>query len=581
MPYTSEEIKRQLDDAVKKIQATVDFARAEKAEPGSAAVQPESKPGASEYGDLGEYGEFGQDMSELGSLGKYGETEPGAPEQGNYGVSQNSPAAKSNSPSEELKEIPAEGSDTNAAVKKTSASGSSRPVAAGEKTSVSRSTRFAGSRKPGMNRARTPVAASKNSPEKQDKSARRDLSHDKDKIRTFDISSDGVMMERPGQNKKSDIDTGPVDFEIKFDFDSVYGDVPEDKPLRLRREKRTGCLGGVLYSVFVICVSLVLASLAWLAASDVLGFGTSDEQVNITIPKGFDIEYVIDTLYDAGLIKYKSLFKIYADYSKAEEKIAAGSYILNKNFDYRALVYGMTRRGGVLEEVSVTIPEGFTLSEIFMRLEDYGVCSAADLWSTAADYDFSYSFLDKSTLHNRLRLEGFLFPDTHNFYIDSSPVQAIDKYLAEFDDRFTETYIERAGDMGYSIRDIIIIASMIEREAGSDEERPRIAAVIYNRLNDSDNYPFLQIDATLNYAVAGTSRLPSIDIDSPYNTYMYEGLPPGPISNPGIESIHAALYPDSTDEYYYALNMEGTHEFFMTHEQQEAFVESGEYGGAR
>ena len=578
MPYTSEEIKRQLDDAVKKIQVTVDLARAEKTEPGSSAAQPEAEHGVSE-GSSGKYAEFKPDLSEAGDLGKYGETESVSLEQGHFGVPANNPSTESYNPSVEKKETPDAGSDSNAAAKKTATSGSSRPAAAIKKTSASGSAYSAANRKPGTNRVRAPAAASGNDPVKQENSARRDVSPKKDKIRTFDISSDGVMIERPGQEAKSALDTGPDDFEIKFDFDSAYIDVPEDKPLRLRREKRTGCVGGILYSVFVICVSLVLASLAWLAASDVLGFGTSDEQVNITVPKGFNIEDIIDTLYDAGLIKYKFLFKIYADYSKAEEKIAAGSYILNKNFDYRALVYGMTLRGGVLEEVSVTIPEGFTLSEIFTRLEDYGVCSAADLWSTAANYDFNYSFLDKSTLHSRLRLEGFLFPDTHNFYLDSSPVQAIDKYLAGFDNRFTETYIERAEDMGYTVRDIIIIASMIEREAGSDEERPRIAAVIYNRLNDSDNYPFLQIDATISYAIAGTNRLPSIDIDSPYNTYMYEGLPPGPISNPGIESIHAALYPDSTDEYYYALNREGTHDFFRTLEQHEAFVASDEYGG--
>jgi UPF0755 protein len=120
---------------------------------------------------------------------------------------------------------------------------------------------------------------------------------------------------------------------------------------------------------------------------------------------------------------------------------------------------------------------------------------------------------------------------------------------------------------------------MIEREAGSDKERPRIAAVIYNRLDNSRDFPFLQIDATYVYAAAGTGRTPSIDIDSPYNTYLHEGLPPGPIANPGIESIRAALYPDSTNEYFYALNKRGTHEFFRTRAQHEAFVASSEYGG--
>ena len=386
-------------------------------------------------------------------------------------------------------------------------------------------------------------------------------------------------MQARQQDDSREFDTGPDNFKIKFDFDGVYKDVPEEKPLRLRRERRTGCVGGLLYSVFVICISLILASLVWMAVSDVLGFATNDETVNIVVPNGFDMDDIIDRLFGAGLIRYKFLFKLYADYSHAEDKISAGSYILNKNYDYRALVYGMTKRSGILREVQVTIPEGFTLAEIFLRLEDYNVCPAADLWDAATNHDFNYSFLDKSTKGERLRLEGFLFPDTYNFYVDSQPEQVITKLLDEFNGRFTETYTERAEFMGYSVRDIITIASMIEREAGSDEERPRIAAVIYNRLNNTGYFPYLQIDATLNYAVAGTDRPPSTDIDSPYNTYLHEGLPPGPIANPGIESIRAALYPDSTDEYYYALNMEGTHAFFRTLAQHEAFIASDDYGG--
>ena len=120
---------------------------------------------------------------------------------------------------------------------------------------------------------------------------------------------------------------------------------------------------------------------------------------------------------------------------------------------------------------------------------------------------------------------------------------------------------------------------MIEREAGSDQERPRIAAVIYNRLNNPDNFPRLEIDATIHYAIAGTDRPFSTDLDHPYNTYIHDGLPPGPIANPGIESIRAALYPVSTNEYFYALNRQGTHNFFRTASEHRRFVESDEYGG--
>ena len=519
LPYTSEDIKKQLDDAIKKIRSSETTADTVKTAPNGVAapVEPESV------------------QSEL--VAEATANEPASTETADVSAQQ----------------VPE--------ITKTGVS------------SVSQNTIVI--------RRRVPAAPRKTNQERKRTSPTPVASTEKEKIRSFEISADGVLTQKPDSELdiQPELDIGPADFKIKFDFESAYKDIPEDNPLRVRREKRTGCVGGILYSAFVICLSLILASLAWLAATDVLGFATADEQVSVIVHRGFTMDDIIDSLYDAGLIKYKSLFRIYAGYSNAEEKISHGSYLLNKNFDYRALVYGMTTRGRILVETTVTIPEGFTLAEIFMRLEDNGVCVAVDLWEAATNHDFDFSFLGRSTLGDRHRLEGFLFPETYNFYLDSQPIQVIDRFLTEFDRRFTETYIERAEDLDYSIRDIIIIASMIEREAGSDEERPRIAAVIYNRLNDSVNFPLLQIDATIGYAAARTGRQWSLDIDSPYNTYLHEGLPPGPIANPGIESIRAALYPDSTDEFYYALNRQGTHEFFRTLAQHEAFVASPEFGG--
>ena len=405
-----------------------------------------------------------------------------------------------------------------------------------------------------------------------------------DEFYTFDIPVEARKTQNTQntQNTRAPVeyDTDRHDFEVNFDFESEYRDMPEDNPLRIRREKRTGLIGGLLYAAAVISVSLVLASLMWMAASDVLGFGTPDEIVSVTIPKEFTIDDVAEMLFDAQLIKYKSLFLIYADYSEAEEKIVPGSYMLNRNHDYRSLVYGMTARSGIRVETTVTLPEGLTLAEIFTRLEDYGIAPAEDLWEAAANHHFDYPFLSRSTLGDRYRLEGFLFPETYNFYLDSQPTQVISRMLSQFNTIFSEEFTERTNDMGYTINEIVTIASMIEREAGNDDERPRIAAVIYNRLNDWDN-PILQIDATLLYAAVRLGRPPGIDteIESPYNTYTNPGLPPGPIATPGLASLQAALYPEDTNEYYYALNIEGTHDFFRTYDQHQAFVRSDRFGG--
>jgi len=396
------------------------------------------------------------------------------------------------------------------------------------------------------------------------------------KVTSYDVLPGGKL--RKSRDTDHVPDVGVPDFKMKFDFDDEYIDVPEHKPISLRREKRTGLIGGILLATFIICVSIVLATIAWIATVDILGFASEDKLVDVHVPQNYTMDGITDMLFEAGLIRHKALFTMYADYSNAIEKISPGSYVLNLNYDYRALVQGMTARAGVRVETTVTIPEGYTLAQIFQLLETEGVCSAKELWEAAENHDFNFHFLDKETLGNRLRLEGFLFPDTYNFFLDSTPQQAILRMLREFNRRFTEEFIDRAEDMDFTIREIIIIASMIEREAGDDDERSRIAAVIHNRLNSSA-YPMLQIDATIRYAIAGTGIPFSTNLENEFNTYLHEGLPPGPISNPGILSIRAALFPDRTNEYFYALNRYGTHNFFTNYNDHTNFVNSDAYGG--
>jgi UPF0755 protein len=368
------------------------------------------------------------------------------------------------------------------------------------------------------------------------------------------------------------------DFNVEFDFDEEYSDVPATKPIRPNREKRSGCLGGILYAAFIICVSLLIASLGWLAATDVLGFGNENEVVQVTIPKGFKMGDVTDILYETGLIKYKSLFNLYARFSKAEEKIVAGTYALNKNYDYRALVNGMTLRGGKKVEIEVTIPEGYTLKQIFQLLDANRVSTEAELWDAAANYDFNYDFLDESTIGDKYRLEGYIFPDTYRFYVGDTPSRAINKMLSNFKAKYSDDFAARAAELGLTQKEVLTIASLIEKEAGNDEERPLISSVIHNRLK-SNNLQLLQIDASIYYAVSRTGESFSTTLDNPYNTYLYPGLPPGPIASPGLASIKAALYPESTNYYYYALNKKGTHNFFRDFASHSAFVQSDEYGG--
>ncbi|MGM9522533.1 MAG: endolytic transglycosylase MltG [Oscillospiraceae bacterium] len=394
------------------------------------------------------------------------------------------------------------------------------------------------------------------------------------------------------------------DFEVDFDFDKEYEDV-EEKPVRRGRTKRTGCLGGIMMFLFVICISAVLACVGWMAATDVLGLDSEDAVVEVTIPKSIfsdeerekegeggekelktvsvaDIDCVTDVLYEQGLIKYKWLFKIYAKFSTADEKIKAGTYELNLNYDYRALVNGMTPSGGIRVTTDVTIPEGYTITQIVTLLSDSGVCDKNELLDALANYDFDYDFLDDSTLGDPKRLEGYLFPDTYTFYVGDTATRVINKLLTNFDNKWTDEFDTKAEALGYTMHEVLTVASMVEKEAGGDSERATIASVIYNRLENpgtQGTVGLLQIDATIYYVIADTGEAFSTEIDSPYNTYMYEGLTPGPIANPGLASIKAALDPDSTSYYYYALGKDGLHQFFQTYNGFQNFINSNEYGG--
>ncbi|NLA87002.1 MAG: endolytic transglycosylase MltG, partial [Clostridiales bacterium] len=222
---------------------------------------------------------------------------------------------------------------------------------------------------------------------------------------------------------------------------------------------------------------------------------------------------------------------------------------------------------------------GYTLRQIFKLFATNDVCTEEELWDAAANHDFQYEFLGPDTLGDKYRLEGFLFPDTYTFYKGDQPARVINKMLVNFNEKFKAEYITRAAELGYSVRDIINIAAMIEREAGDDDDdRDMIASVIYNRLN-SNSLKRLQIDATIHYAIAETGEAFSKEVDSPYNTYKVEGLPAVPIANPGMASIRAALYPQKSGYYYYALNKQGTHNFFRDYDAHQAFVQSDKYGG--
>ncbi len=325
--------------------------------------------------------------------------------------------------------------------------------------------------------------------------------------------------------------------------------------------------------MFVVGVSALLAGLLWIAANEVLALNKPDKTVEITVEETDTVASVADKLKDIGVINYKWLFNFYGSVSHAQEKIKPGTYEINTNYDYMAIVNALRPSAGRRETVSVVIPEGFTLQQIVNRLVENKVCTMEDLKDVIKNYDFANPFV-KDLPKTDNRLEGYLFPDTYEFYVGDKAANVIGKMLSQFTSKITPDMEERAAELGFSMHEVVTIASLIEKEAANADEAPYIASVIHNRLK-SDKFPRLQIDATVIYALPEhKERLTEADlqIDSPYNTYLYDGLPPGPIASPGRTSLAAALYPESTSYYYYAINKDGVHQFSKTKQEHDRVV---------
>ena len=351
--------------------------------------------------------------------------------------------------------------------------------------------------------------------------------------------------------------------------ESRRGSAPEHRNTRRRRRNNSSIL---LYVVFVIGVSLLLSVVAWVWANDILALNKDPHTAIVEIKEEDSLGDVIRTLKD-----HKLLFRLFVTFSGSGDDISPGRYELNTDMDYRAIITNIGPRSPSRQQVDVTIPEGYTIDQIFALLEENSVSTVAKLQEQAANHNYNFSFLQELPLGDYHRLEGYLFPDTYQFYVGQDPLYVINKMLLNFDSKVTDEMRAQVADSGYSLHDIVTIASMIEKETDGSDQRS-IASVIFNRLRNpgAETAGYLQIDATLQYILPERKELLSDadkQLDSPYNTYLHKGLPAGPISNPGMASIYAAMNPENTGYYYYVLNPNTSkHEFSKTYREHQAKV---------
>lgn len=346
-------------------------------------------------------------------------------------------------------------------------------------------------------------------------------------------------------------------------------DVPTGKARKKqRRSLPTNIAEGVIYVGGILLISFILATIGWRWAGDVLALNKEPVTASVTITEGESLGDVTAELKEKGLVKYGYLFQLFASFTHKAEKITAGSYELSTVMDYSALLNNISSTSAYRETVTVTIPEGYTVEEIFKLMENKGVCSYDDLLKTAQKETFDFDFLKDVKTKEEKRLEGYLFPDTYEFYKGADAKSVINTMLKNFDDRFDSKMEAEMQLLGYSKNDIIIMASIIEKETDGSDQR-NIASVIQNRLKNTWATPkgYLQVDSTIQYLLKERKEKltdKDLEIDSPYNTYKNPGLPIGPICNPGLTAIEAALEPNKTNYYYFMLGKDGTTHFFDT-----------------
>jgi UPF0755 protein len=347
--------------------------------------------------------------------------------------------------------------------------------------------------------------------------------------------------------------------------------------------------GGALKIFLVILLLAVLAAGAGLlfAHSEINGSGKPGTEVTVSIPQGSGVSAIAQKLKDAGVIRSTYLFRWYVGQKGAASKLQYGDFTLQKSAcSYDAIIAALSTYAKA-ETVRVTIPEGTTAIAIAQKMEAAGLCSAEDFLKEANEGDFSeYTFWqyvpdDADAPDRFMKCEGYLFPETYEFLKNDTVHNYVATFYAQFDAQITEEMYAELKAQGMTLPELITLASFVQEEAGNAQDS-NVAQVFRNRLAEGSPYPrlqsntssYIQSDADNNYLwnwvapyCGGWDNIPE-NIASAYDTYHTAGLTPGPISNPGLAAIKAALHPepdeDAKDAYFFVTDLKGNYYYART-----------------
>lgn len=328
----------------------------------------------------------------------------------------------------------------------------------------------------------------------------------------------------------------------------------------------------ILIAVLILVVAAVAAVIVFIS-----GFGSAldkdnTETVSLTIKSGYGTGTIGQVLAEKGIIDSVNEFKLWSRIKGYDSQYKAGTYTLSPSMDYQMIADIIV--GGRVNTAEFTIPEGYTIYQTAKALAEQGLGDYEKFVQIIEAGDFDYDFLADAQ-NNKNKLEGYLMPNTYIIEEGISEEEILKVMLNQFEEDAYDAYVghlaqsELGPSSKYSLNEIVVIASIIERECKVDSERPLVASVIYNRLEKG---MALQMCSTVQYVLGKQKEVLTITdtkIDSPYNTYINPGLPPGPIASPGMASIKAALNPADTDYLYFVVSekLDGTSNFSATYDK--------------
>lgn len=321
----------------------------------------------------------------------------------------------------------------------------------------------------------------------------------------------------------------------------------------------------VTWIIIGVCIAaaILLSTYTISCMNDIFAVNRDSETVvTVNIPAEANTKTVLKILQQNDLIEHRHFCSLFAKMMQfKDDNYLTGVYYVTASMGVEKMLTTFKQPTTTGETVTLTFPEGYTVDQIVQKLEKYEVCSAAALYQTMKEVDFSSEFSFIASMDNkesRYRLlEGYLYPDTYEFYVGESPSSVLRKFLNNFNKKWTDEYAAQAEKLGMSVDDIITLASIVQKEAYGAEQSPLVSSVLHNRLNKSGLYPSLQCDSTEEYIneyikpntqdAAQLSKFTNL-----YSSYKCAGLPVGSICNPGDDAIKAALYPEKTDYYFFA-----------------------------